>query len=240
VSAAIGWIGSRGPSDYPTGNEYLRRMLAIEESHNARDGRTRTTAGVLDDRRVSEDAMLLRRIQAGDKRAFHDLAMKLAPSALALATRVTDNRALAEEAVQEAFADVWRRSERYDMQRGGLRQWVLGVVHHKAVDAVRRERSAADRADIAPEPTPAPNPEEESWITDRRRRVMKAVEQLAAAQREAVMLAYFGGLTYREVAEHLGVPEGTAKSRLRDGLLRLRGLLERQGIGREDMGWGAT
>lgn len=184
--------------------------------------------------------MLLQRMKDGDKRAFRELASTVAPNALALATRVTNNRALAEEAVQEALLDVWRQSERYDIRRGGLRQWVLGVVHHKAVDAVRRERSAADRAGKAPEPSSGPHPEDEGVASDRRRRVQKAMEQLAAAQREAITLAYFGGLTYREVAEHLGIPEGTAKTRLRDGLLRLRGLLERQGIGREDMGWSST
>jgi RNA polymerase sigma-70 factor (ECF subfamily) len=187
---------------------------------------------------MREDLALLRRIQEGDKRAFRDLATRLTPSALALATRVTANRDLAEEAVQEAFLDVWRRSDRYDVRRGGLRQWVLGVVHHKAVDAVRRERSAVEVGLKGPDPVPPPDPEEEGWMSDRRGRVRKAVEKLPSAQREAIMLAYFGGLTYREVAEHLGIPEGTAKSRMRDGLMTLRGLLERHGIGREAMGLG--
>jgi RNA polymerase sigma-70 factor, ECF subfamily len=185
---------------------------------------------------MREDVALLRRIQDGDKNAFRDLADRLAPSALAVATRVTANRDLAEEAVQEAFVDVWRHCERYDVRRGGLRQWVLGVVHHKAVDAVRRERSASDVGLKGPEPFPPPDPEEAGWLSDRRTRVLRAVEQLSPAQREAIMLAYFGGLTYREVAARLGIPEGTAKSRLRDGLMTLRGLLERHGIGRDEMG----
>ena len=185
---------------------------------------------------MREDVALLRRIQVGDKGAFRDLADKLAPSALAVATRVTANRALAEEAVQEAFVDVWRKCERYDARKGGLRQWILAVVHNKAVDAVRRERAAADVAVLGPEPVAPPDPEESGWMSDRRTRVRKAVDQLSPAQREAVMLAYFGGLTYREVAVELGIPEGTAKSRLRDGLMTLRGLLERHGIGRDEMG----
>lgn len=182
---------------------------------------------------MSDDVALLKRIRDGDRAAFRHLAERLAPTALAVATRVTANRDLAEEAVQEAFVDVWRQCERFDAGRGGVRQWVLGVVHHKAVDAVRRERAAADVSQKAPEPVPAPDPEEAGWLTDRRERVLKAVEQLSPAQREAIMLAYFGGLTYRQVAERLQIPEGTAKSRLRDGLMTLRGLLERYG-----MDWG--
>ena len=178
---------------------------------------------------MADDVALLKRIQDGDRRAFRVLTERLAPAALAVATRVTANREVAEDAVQEAFVDVWRQSERYDARRGGLRLWVLGVVHHKAVDAVRRERAAAAAATRAPEPVAPPDPEERAVMSDRRSRVLKAIERLAAAQREAIMLAYFGGLTYREVAAHLGVPEGTAKSRLRDGLMNLRGLLERQG-----------
>ena len=178
---------------------------------------------------MADDRMLLKRIQNGDRRAFRDLTERLAPAALAVATRVTANRDIAEEAVQEAFVDVWRQCERYDARRGGLRQWVLGVVHHKAVDAVRRERAASDASSKVPGPAAPPDPEERGVASDRRARVIKAVDDLPQAQREAILLAYFGGRTYREVAEELHIPEGTAKSRLRDGLMNLRGLLERYG-----------
>jgi RNA polymerase sigma-70 factor (ECF subfamily) len=181
------------------------------------------------DKSMADDVALLRRIQDGDRRAFRDLTERLAPTALAVATRVTSNRDIAEEAVQEAFVDVWRHCERYDVRRGGLRQWVLGVVHHKAVDAVRRERAVSDVSAKGPDPVSAPDPEEVGVASDRRSRVIKAVGQLPGAQKEAIMLAYFGGRTYREVADELHIPEGTAKSRLRDGLMNLRGLLERQG-----------
>lgn len=184
------------------------------------------------------DDLLLQRIKDGDKHAFRELATKLAPNALALATRVTSNRNLAEEAVQEAFFDVWRKCDTYDVRRGGLRQWVLGVVHHKAVDAVRRERTVSTAGLKGPDPMPPVDPEEAGWVSDRRARVKKAVDKLPAAQRDAITLAYFGGLTYRQVAERLQIPEGTAKSRMRDGLMTLRGLLERHGIGREAMGLG--
>jgi RNA polymerase sigma-70 factor (ECF subfamily) len=179
---------------------------------------------------MADDLALARRIRDGDKDAFSDLTERLAPTALALATRVTANRHIAEEAVQEAFVDVWRKSERFDARRGGLRQWVMTLVHHKAVDAVRRERAAADVAAKGPEIQAAPDPETVGVASDRRVRIVRAVEQLSPAQREAIMLAYFGGLTYREVASQLNIPEGTAKSRLRDGLMNLRGLLERYGL----------
>lgn len=188
---------------------------------------------------MSDDVVLLKRIRDGDKAAFRVLAERLTPSALAVATRVTANRDLAEEAVQEAFVDFWRQSERFDSGRGGVRQWVLGLVHHKAVDAVRRERAASRVARQAPEPAPPPDPEEAGWVSDRRDRVRRAVSELSPAQRDAIMLAYFGGLTYRQVAERLEIPEGTAKSRLRDGLMTLRGLMERYGIG-GDVGWSQT
>lgn len=178
---------------------------------------------------MTDDVTLARRIRNGDKDAFRDLTQRLAPTALALATRVTANHHLAEDAVQEAFVDIWRRSDRFDARRGGLRQWVMTVVHHKAVDAVRRERAAGEVGQRGPEPQAAPDPEAEGVASDRRARIIQAIEQLSSAQREAIMLAYFGGLTYREVAERLEIPEGTAKSRLRDGLMNLRGLLERHG-----------
>ncbi len=178
---------------------------------------------------MADDSVLARRIRDGDKDAFRDLTARLAPTALALATRVTANRHIAEEAVQEAFVDVWRKSERFDARRGGLRQWVMTLVHHKAVDAVRRERAAGEVGSKGPAPMPAPDPETEGVRSDRRARIIQAIEELSRGQREAIMLAYFGGLTYREVAERLKIPEGTAKSRLRDGLMNLRSLLERYG-----------
>lgn len=179
---------------------------------------------------MADELALARRIRDGDKEAFRDLAVRLAPSAMALATRVTANRDLAEEAVQEAFVDVWRRSDRFDPRRGGFRQWVMTLVHHKAVDSVRRERAASDVGDKIPRPQEALDPEAEGIAADRRARIVRAIKQLSPAQRDAILLAYFGGLTYREVAAKLEIPEGTAKSRLRDGLMNLRGLLERYGL----------
>lgn len=177
-----------------------------------------------------DESFLLAQIADGDRDSFRVLVEKLGPQALALALRVTAARDIAEEAMQEAFTDVWLKASNFDRKRGGVRQWVFTLVHHKAVDAVRRERSANRVAEVYPETTRDGDPEEAGWLADRRDRVRKALDELSPAQREAINLAYFGGLTYRQVAQHLGIPEGTAKSRLRDGLLTLRGLLETQGI----------
>lgn len=178
---------------------------------------------------VSESE-LLTRTGEGDREAFRALVERLGPQGLALARRVTNNKDLAEEALQEAFAAVWIKAGRFDSTKGGVRQWVFTLVHHKAVDAVRREQTATRVAEVAPEPAPADDPEQMGWMADRKERVEKAMAELSPLQREAINLAYFGGLTYREVAVKLGVPEGTAKSRLRDGLLTLRGLLETHGV----------
>lgn len=186
--------------------------------------------------RMQSDEHLLARVGAGDRDAYARLVALVAPQAMALAVRVTRNRDLAEEATQEAFVDVWLKAERFDIRRGGVRQWILTLVHHKSVDAVRRERTASRMAEGAPEPAPAVDPEVAGVESDRRSRVMSAVSNLPHAQREAITLAYFGGLSYREVAERLQIPEGTAKSRLRDGLRNLRGHLETAGIDLPDSG----
>ncbi|HVL82412.1 MAG TPA: sigma-70 family RNA polymerase sigma factor [Actinomycetota bacterium] len=177
-----------------------------------------------------EEATLVESIGRGDRDSFRSLVHRLGPQALGLAYRITNNRELAEEAVQEAFAEVWMRAGRFDTRRGGARQWVFTLVHHKAVDAIRREASAVRLAEHVPDPAPSTDPEEHGWVMDRRDRVRRALDQLTPAQREAIQLAYFGGLTYRQVAERLGIPEGTAKSRLRDGLITLRGLMEAEGV----------
>ena len=183
----------------------------------------------------ADDGGMLRLIANGDRAAFRELVDDVGPRALALAIRVTANRQLAEEAVQEAFLDVWTKAGRYDASRGGLRQWVLTLVHHKAVDAVRRESVAARMSAQAPLPDTVDDPELLGVAADETVRVRKSLGALPDDQRRAIELAYFDGLTYREVADHLHIPEGTAKSRLRTGLAALRGLLESNGVV-----WGQT
>jgi len=183
----------------------------------------------------ADDGGMLQLIASGDRVAFRELVDEVGPRALSLAIRVTANRQLAEEAVQEAFVDVWTKAGRYDASRGGLRQWVLTLVHHKAVDAVRHESVAARTSAQAPLPDAVDDPELLGVAADETVRVRKSLEALPADQRRAIELAYWNGLTYREVAQHLEIPEGTAKSRLRMGLAALRDHLERNGVT-----WGQT
>jgi RNA polymerase sigma-70 factor, ECF subfamily len=132
--------------------------------------------------------------------------------------RVLIDEALAEDVVQETFMALWVKPERFDPRRGGLAAYLCTVARSKAIDHVRREeRSRRNSAtlDLPSEPSAEP-------ISDDRRLVLDAIARLSYLQREALFLAYFRGLTYREVASFLKVPEGTAKTRLRDALRALR------------------
>lgn len=178
--------------------------------------------------REGQDGRLLLRITKGDQAAFEALYDRFVMPALGLAVKLCGDRALAEDVVQETFLSIWRRPGSYSPDRGTVSAYVLGMVHHKAVDAIRheesirrRERAAADE----PESSTGDELVDEAWISVRRDRVRSAVQKLSDVQREALELAYFGGLTYSEVADKLGIPLGTAKTRMRDGMIRLRDLL---------------
>jgi RNA polymerase sigma factor (sigma-70 family) len=145
--------------------------------------------------------------------------------AYGLALRVLRDEALAEDAVQEAFLAVWRTAGRFIPERAKASTWILTLVHRRAVDVVRREqRRRADSLDAAPEPGGGAV-DEEAWLRLQRERVQEALRQLPDQQREALELAYYGGFTQSELAERLGQPVGTIKSRMFNGLARLRELL---------------
>ena len=145
-----------------------------------------------------------------------------------LARRVVRDPAQAEEVAQEAYLEIWRQSARYDASRGSVLAWMLTIVHRRAVDRVRSAESAQerDRRYAAVGEGPAYDVVSET-VTARLDsvRVRRALESLTEVQREAVTLAYFGGYTHREVSDLLGVPLGTVKTRMRDGLIRLRDTL---------------
>lgn len=145
--------------------------------------------------------------------------------------KICGDKTLAEDVVQETFLSIWRRPGSYSPDRGSVTAYVLGTVHHKAVDAIRHEESIRRRERNALGDVPETSDEtlvEQTWISMRRDRIRQAVTKLSDAQREAMELAYFQGLTYSQVADKLGIPLGTAKTRLRDGLIKLRDLLEEE------------
>ena len=157
--------------------------------------------------------------------ALAELYDRYGRPAYGLALRVVRDESLAEDAVQEAFLTVWRTAARFVPEKGKASTWILTLVHRRAVDVVRREqRRRADSLDQAPEPGSG-GADEEAWLRLQRERVQAALRQLPDQQREALELAYYGGFTQSELAERLGQPIGTIKSRMFTGLTRLRELL---------------
>ena len=170
---------------------------------------------------------LLTLVALGDAEAFERLYPVLARAVYGLALRVVRNPSLAEEVSQEVLVEVWRFAPRYDRTRGSAMAWVMTIAHRRAVDRVRREQSQVDRALRAVERPTGDHDVvsaamERSWDTAR---VSRALAALTAAQREAIELAFFAGYTHQQVSGALGIPLGTAKTRIRDGLIRLRDAL---------------
>jgi RNA polymerase sigma factor (sigma-70 family) len=171
------------------------------------------------------DEALVALVARSDDDALAALYDRFGRVAYGLALRIVRDAALAQDAVQEAFLTAWRTAPSYDAHRGKAQTWLLTLVHRRAVDLVRREeRRRGDPLDDAPVAAGEAT-DEEAWIRDRRRAVQAALEQLPQDQREALQLAYYGGLTQSELAERLGVPLGTIKSRMFAGLAKLRDLL---------------
>jgi RNA polymerase sigma-70 factor (ECF subfamily) len=181
-----------------------------------------------------EDVVLMRRIGQGDQQALAGLYDRYAAVALGVATRICGSRAMAEDVVQEAFLSIWRRPGSYTSSRGTVSSYVFAAVHNKAVDAIRHEQSMRRREQAVtgdePEEPVGDKIVEEAWILARRVQVRAALDRLSPTQREALQMAYFEGVTYAGVAEKLGIPLGTAKTRIRDGMIRLRDLLSESGV----------
>src|SRR5215204_3517241 len=176
--------------------------------------------------RDRSDEELLEAIGAGDEAALAALYDRFGRVAYGVALRVLRDQALAEDAVQEAFLAVWRSAGSYRRERAKPSTWLLTLVHRRAVDLVRREdRRRAERLDEPPEDVGVAVPEE-AQLRERRVAVQAALGTLPADQRQALELAYYGGYTQSELADHLGVPLGTVKSRMFAGLSRLRDALE--------------
>jgi RNA polymerase sigma-70 factor (ECF subfamily) len=172
------------------------------------------------------DEELMQLVCDGDPAAFETVYDRHGGAAFSLAYRIVGNRPAAEDAVQEAFLSIWRSRLRYDAQRGSVRSWVLGIVHNRTIDALRRNlvherrRTTAEGIEEryeAPERTEA-----EVARRDEARSVRAALATLPGDQERVIELAYFGGFTHTQIAEMLGEPIGTVKGRMRLGLEKLR------------------
>ena len=172
---------------------------------------------------TSED--LLGRVAHGDQQAFAELYDRTSSRVFGLVKRLLRDHAQSEEVTQEIFLEIWQTATRYDAGKGGAMSWMLTMTHRRAVDRVRASQSSRDRdtrigiRDFAPEfDSVAENVE----IQIESERVKEAMTRLTELQRQAVSLAYFGGYSHSEVSQMLKVPIGTVKTRLRDGMIRLR------------------
>ncbi len=176
----------------------------------------------------SEIDNLLRAVARGDDAAFTRLYDLLAPRVFGLARRVLRDPAQAEEMAQEVLVEVWRTASRFDSQRGSGLSWVLTIAHRRTVDRVRSEQAASDRLQkVAAASVHVPYDEVADQVGSRmeRQQVRRCLDGLTELQRQAITLAYYGGHTYREVATLLDAALPTVKTRMRDGLIRLRDCL---------------
>lgn len=184
---------------------------------------TRVDNGVTDASRLH--AALLGRVASGDQAAFAELYDALSSRVLGLVRSVLIDHAQSEEVAQEVFLEVWQTAPRFDRARGSVSGWIMTMAHRRAIDRVRASQSGRDRdarIGIRDLDTPYDNVAETVETTIENERVQEAMTQLTELQRQALTLAYFGGLTQAEVAAALDVPLGTVKTRLRDGMIRLR------------------
>jgi RNA polymerase sigma-70 factor, ECF subfamily len=179
-----------------------------------------------DDIRDLADEELMQLTQSGDPRAFELVYDRHGAAAYSLAFRIAGERGGAEDITQEAFLSIWRTRARYDPARGSVRTWVLGIVHHRAIDSLRRnERHTRRRASdegIAETQEAAEFTDLEAIRTEEARAVRKAVQALPAEQTRVIELGYYGGFTTSQIAEMLDAPLGTVKGRMRLGLDKLR------------------
>src|SRR4051795_8272251 len=172
------------------------------------------------------DRAVLVRLADGELDALEDLYDSYKTMAYSIAYRITNDATLAEDVVQEAFLGVWRNASRYVEGRGSVKTWLLAIVHHRAIDAVRRRRPTSELPDTADTAVPAALTLPDVWaevaaLLDADT-VRAAVRSLSDVQREAIELAYFAGLTQQEIAARTDTPLGTVKSRMRLGLLAMR------------------
>ncbi len=176
------------------------------------------------------DRGVLERVAAGELQALDELYDRYKTMAYSIAYRITNDPTLAEDVVQDAFLGAWRNAAKYVEGRGSVKTWLLSIVHHRGIDAIRRRRPTSELPESTDAPPPAltaPDiwPEVAAGLDAEL--VRAAMAALSPVQREAIELAYFGGLTQQEIADRTGIPLGTVKSRMRLGLLAMRRVLVR-------------
>jgi len=170
---------------------------------------------------------LLARVARGDQAAFEAVYDQLAASVYGLIRKVLRNPSQAEEVTQEVLLEVWRAASRFDPARGSAAAWALTIAHRRAVDRVRSENASSRREQKAAEPEPAEDDVAETVAaTLEHQRVRRCMGGLTELQRESIKLAYYSGYSYPQVAKLLGVALSTVKTRIRDGLIRMRDCLE--------------
>ena len=182
------------------------------------------------------DGQLVELVAQKDAGALEALYGRYGRAAYSLARRILTEETLAQDVVQEVFLSLWRDARRFDAGRGTVATYLLSMTHHRAVDVVRREenlrRWRTSDEGLELEPDPKARVEDEVEASERRAEVRSALAELPAAQREVLLLAYFGGYTQREVAALVGVPLGTVKTRMAAGMRKMREAL--QDAGREE------
>ena len=194
------------------------------------------SSGARDDFRDASDSSLVMAIARYHQSALAEAYRRHAGSVFGLSNRLLGDHAQAEEVVQEVFLRLWNDPDRFDPDRGSLRSFLLAHAHGRSVDVVRASSSRRTRENRDAQLTAEAgyDVDREVWDLTLAAQVREALADLHEGERAAIELAYFGGLTYREVAEQLGEAEGTVKSRIRVGLKRLRGVLQSAGVARGD------
>jgi RNA polymerase sigma-70 factor (ECF subfamily) len=179
-----------------------------------------------------EDLELHRRLSSGDRGAFDELYRRYAGAAYGLAVRLVRQELLAQDVVHDAFMALWRAPEAYDPDRGAFRTFFLSLVHHRAVDTIRREERLRARTERAANLEPVAGEDvaeavtENAYLGVRRREVREALAGLSDEQRQVLEMAYFGGMTQVQIAEEIGIPLGTVKTRTLAAMRKLRKVLE--------------
>jgi RNA polymerase sigma-70 factor (ECF subfamily) len=199
-------------------------VIPFPGARRGRSARLGIVAAPQSDEELSIES-LLRDVADGDRGAFAQVYDRISARVLGLVTRVLRDRAQSEEVTQEVFLEIWQQAAKFDANRGSGMSWVLTMAHRRAIDRIRASQKSHDRdlkIGIRDFESDVDDVAHSVEIRVENERVKHAMSRLTPLQREAVVLAYYGGYTHSEMAQVLGIPLGTVKTRLRDGMIRLR------------------